>query len=103
MIRTDIDLVGAWSTFWSTVSGAISGPVKTTLVVVGIGLILFTVVKFLWDKRRGNGGRHGPIWWTLIFGAVLISPDVLLPLILGILQWVINLALKVVTPIWGGQ
>jgi hypothetical protein len=97
----EIDLVGSWNIFWQAISGAISGPVKTTMIIVGVGLILFTIVKYLWDKRRGSGGRQSPIWWTLIFGGVLIAPDVLLPLVLSILQWAINLGLRVVQPIWG--
>ena len=96
-----VNLVGAWNTFWATVGGVISGPVQTTVTVIGVGLILFTIVKYLWDKRRGNGGKTAPIWWTLVFGGVLIAPQVLIPLLLGILQWVINLALKVVAPVWG--
>lgn len=97
-----VNLVGAWNTFWGTVGGVITGPVQTTITVIGIGLILFTIVKYLWDKRRGTGGgKTSPIWWTLAFGGVLIAPEVLIPLILGILQWVINLVLKVVQPVWG--
>lgn len=96
-----IDLVSAWNTFWNTVGGVISGPVQTTITVIGIGLILFTVVKYLWDKRRGTGGKTSPIWWTLVFGGVLIAPQVLIPLLLSVLQWVINLVIKVVAPVWG--
>jgi hypothetical protein len=96
-----VDLVGSWTTFWGTISSAITGPVKTTIIVIGIGLILYTVVKYVWDKRRGGGGKTGPVWWTLIFGGILIAPDALLPLFLSILQWAINLGLKVISPIWG--
>jgi hypothetical protein len=96
-----VDLVGSWTKFWDVVSGAITGPVQTTITVIGVGLILFSIVKFLWDKRRGQGGKASPIWWTLIFGGVLIAPEVLLPLLLSILQWAINLGLKVIAPVWG--
>ena len=96
-----VDLVSAWNVFWNTVSGVITGPVQTTITVIGVGLILFSLVKYLWDKRRGNGGKTSTIWWTLGFGGVLIAPTVLVPLLLSVLQWIINLVLKVVQPVWG--
>ncbi|MFE6966706.1 hypothetical protein ACFVAJ_16480 [Agromyces sp. NPDC057679] len=96
-----VDLTGAWSTFWSTVSSAFSGPLKVVLIVVGVGLIAFSILKFIWDKRRGGGARQSPIWWTLAIGGLLIAPDVLIPVVLSILEWVINLALKIVAPVFG--
>ena len=98
---TTIDLVGPWEKFWDVVSGALPDAVNTTIVLIGIGLILFTVIKYLWDKRRGQGGKASPVWWTLAFGAVLLAPDVLLPLVLSIFEIVINLFLRLVQPIWG--
>jgi len=88
-----VDLVGSWNTFWGTVSSVITGPVKTTIIIIGVGLILFSVIKYIWDKRRGGGAKTSPMWWTLALGGILIAPDVLLPLFLSILQWVINLGI----------
>ncbi|WP_159604617.1 hypothetical protein [Agromyces humi] len=96
-----VDLVDAWSVFWSTVSSAFDGPLKVLLIVVGIGLIAFSLLKFVWDKRRGGSARQSPIWWTLGLGGLLIAPDILIPLALGILSWVINIALKVIGPVFG--
>ena len=89
-----LNLVASWNTFWGTVSGAISTPVQTMLTVVGIGLIVFTVVKFLWDKRRGGSAKSSPVWWTLIFGGVLIAPGFLIPIVLSVLQVAINFGSK---------
>lgn len=96
-----VNLVSSWQKFWDVVSAAIAPPVQTTITVIGVGLILFSIVKYLWEKRRGQGGKTGPVWWTLLFGGVLIAPEVLLPLLLSILQWAINLGLKIIQPIWG--
>lgn len=97
-----IDLVSAWSTFWSKIGASYTGtPIETVVTIIGIALIALTLLKFGWDKRRGGGAKQSPIWWTLALGGLLISPNVLIPAILRALQWVINLALGLLGNVTG--
>ncbi|KQO98842.1 hypothetical protein [Leifsonia sp. Leaf264] len=97
-----LDLKGAWSTFWQKVSGSYEGSaVETTVTIVGVALIAWSILKFFWDKRRGGGARQSPIWWTLALGGLMIGPNFLIPAILTALQLVINAAVKLLQSISG--
>jgi hypothetical protein len=99
-----LDLVGAWQTFWGKVGAAYTGTaIETAVTIIGIGLIAFSVAKFFWDKRRGGGGAKGmgSIGWYLLLGSLAISPNVLIPAVLGALQWVINLFLNLLGNVTG--
>jgi hypothetical protein len=100
IVHTALDLVSSWTTFWDAISLGISGPVLTTITIIGVGLIVFSIVKYLWDKRRGQGGKSSTVWWTLLFGGILLAPDTLIPILLRILQWAIDLGLKVLESVW---
>ncbi|KQP01415.1 hypothetical protein [Leifsonia sp. Leaf264] len=97
---SELDLKGAWDTFWTTISGTYSGsPIETIVTCVGIGLIAFSVLKYFWDKRRGNAGirGHSAIWWSLGFGALLTGPAATIPFVLGLLQVVIDIAMNLIS------
>lgn len=95
-----VDLTGAWGKFQSTVLDKLiapGSPISTTLTIIGVAVILGAVLKYFWDKRRGGGARgHGPIWWTLGIGGILVAPTVLLPLFFMVLDKIINIVIGVV-------
>lgn len=102
---SNVNLRGSWTTFWTTISGALQGVsgVFTMLTIAGFAIIIISLFKFLYDKRKsqGAGGIAGqqakPIWWALALGGLLIAPDVLVPLFLGIFDIVINLVINIGT------
>lgn len=99
MNQDSLDLKGAWTTFWTTVSGDYTGSaIEKVVIILGIVLIGFSVIKYFWDKRRGNAGLrgHGAVLWSLGFGALIISPNLLVPFFLNLLQIVIDIAMNLI-------
>ena len=86
------NLVGAWDSFWGTVSGSNGiGSLFNILAWVGLLLIVSAIVKFIWDKRRGGGGNSQAVVFALLVGGLLAAPNMLIPLVLRLVDFVINL------------
>lgn len=85
-----VSLKSGWTTFWTAVSGSL-GPVTTLMTVAGVLLVVGAIVKWMWDRRRGTQGQHSGLIWSMAIGAILASPDLLLPLLLGLVDAVINI------------
>jgi len=83
------NLRGAWGNAQQIISGALGPGFLGVLAGIGIIMILFAVAKFFWDKRRGNGGNSKGMWFLIGAGAILAAPEVLMPWLLGIVDWVI--------------
>lgn len=85
-MNTNLNLVTAWNTLWKQLTSWAPG-LGTVLAVLGLGIIAWFVVKWLWDKRRGGqGGGGGFPTMALILGLVLAGPTVTLPIVLSIAQ-----------------
>ncbi|HEY8717239.1 hypothetical protein [Pengzhenrongella sp.] len=82
-----VDLAGAWSGLWGRISGAsgVSGLI-TLMTWVGVGMVVFAVVKWAWSRRRG-GAQAGQIGWPIFVGAMLAAPAAVVPAVL----WVCDL------------
>ncbi|KAB1646173.1 hypothetical protein F8O06_05255 [Pseudoclavibacter sp. CFCC 14310] len=99
---SNINLQSKWGTFWGSVSSALSGVsgVMTMITIVGFIMIVLSLGKFLYEKRKsqGAGGIAGqqakPIWWALALGGLLIAPEVLVPIFLGVFDILINLVIN---------
>ncbi|WP_156250808.1 hypothetical protein [Pseudactinotalea terrae] len=91
------NLLGAWERFWGVLSGANGvGTLFTILAVVGVLLIVGSGIKFLWDKRRGGGANSKALIWTIIAGAVLAGPNLFIPLILRLVDIVVNVLANII-------
>lgn len=87
-----MDLVGGWDNLWNGITG--SSNIGLVMAVVGVALIAFFMLKWLWQKRNGAGG--GFPWIGVGLGAVLAGPEWLFPLLLRILQLIINIVVGIV-------
>ena len=87
-------LRGAWNNARGLIEGAIGGGILAVLAGIGILLIAYAVIKFFWDKRRGNGGNSKQTWFLVGAGALLSAHDVLIPFVLGIIDWAIVLIMN---------
>lgn len=97
-----VNLAGGWGQFWSAITG---GFPKITMImtIIGVILVVFAIVKWAWDRRRGGlTGNHGHLWGSLIPGAVLVAPTVLLPLGLLLLDGIINMVISIIQSAAGG-
>jgi len=91
MDATRVNLTGGWNIIWGAISGALGG-VGGALTVLGTLIVVVGFVSWLWQKRRGTGGgqgHSGPLW-TMLIGALLVTPGVVLPILLTALDIVLN-------------
>jgi hypothetical protein len=85
---TQVNFVGQWNTVWGAVNSAL-GPVSNLMSIAGTILVVFAAGKWLWERRKG-GANHSHLLWTLGVGALLLAPNIIVPVVLTILDAVIN-------------
>lgn len=99
LLADDVDLSGAWSSFWNSIIGPLSGIVDF-LTIIGVILVVGSILAFFWKRHRGGGtgvGRDsGTVIWVLITGAILCAPNVLMPVFLNILDAIANALVNLV-------
>lgn len=88
------DLEGSWETLWTGIKGSTGQQVWTLLSVIGVAIVVGALIKWIWDRKRGGGGRGlgntGAIWGALAVGALLTAPEIILPILLTILDAIVN-------------
>lgn len=85
-----VDLSGAWSGLWSKVTGAAGiGDLVIFMTWVGVGLVVFAIVKWAWTRRRG-GASSGSVGWPLLVGAALAAPNAVIPALLWLVDLLAN-------------
>lgn len=88
----NVDFVSEWNTIWGAVGSAL-GPINGLLSLVGAILVVAAVVKWVWEKRKGSA-NHGPLLHTIIIGAVLMAPNVVIPIFLTLIDAIVNAAIS---------
>lgn len=83
-MNSNLNLVAAWNTLWAQLTSWAPG-LGTFLAVVGLLVLLLAVGKWVWAKRRGNGGGSFPTM-AIVFGLLLCGPTIVVPIVLSILQ-----------------
>ena len=86
-----VDLSQSWGKLWSSASAS-SGfsELRWVLTVVGTIIVAAAILRYIWDSRKGQGKRQHVIW-SLVVGAILVLPGVLVPVLLTLADAVINL------------
>ena len=93
-----IDLNGSWGRFWGSITSTASiGRLMTLLSIIGVLIVAAALVKWAWDRRRGmsGGGGSGAVWGSLLVGAVLSAPNLLIPIVLQIFDILVNSIAKI--------
>lgn len=98
MTGSNLNLSGAWTAFWNGISSGL-GNLPMALAIIGMLIIVGGLVKFFWDKRRGGGGNNSQLVWTSVIGALLAAPNLIIPLLLGIIDLVVNMFVKLVASV----
>jgi hypothetical protein len=78
-----------WSDVWDPISSAFDGGIKL-LAIIGVCLAVFAILKWVWDRRKGGGGGGQGLIWMMLIGATLAVPDIILPMILQLIDWIIE-------------
>lgn len=95
LIKMKSNLKDGWDAVWSAVKTGAPG-LSELLLSVGVVLMVFALGKWLWDKRKGGGGNSSALLWTAVVGAALAGPEVIFPIMLGIVDWLINTVVGIV-------
>lgn len=97
-----VDFVSAWSNLWAPIRSAAGGQFITILAMVGVALIVFSILGYFWQRRRGGGmSGMGNLLMPLILGAILAGPDVVIPILLWCAQTVVNVLVGVAGTLTG--
>lgn len=96
-----IDFAGAWSTLWTAVMKAANiGGIMTVLTIGGALIALIAIGKYLFQQRKsgGQGAGHGlsQIGWALPVALLLMAPNLLIPLVLKIVDVVVNVLVNII-------
>lgn len=96
-MASTVNLKGGWETFWDAITAGFP-TITNMMTIIGVILVVFALLKWAWDRRRGGGMGQGaqPLWGALIPGAILAAPDMLFPILLGILDLVINVVISLI-------
>lgn len=99
----DVNFAGGWNTLWGAITSGFPQLVQI-ITVVGVILVLGTLLKWAWDRRRGGGMAQGaqPVWGTLIIGSILMAPTIVMPLLLLIVDGIANAGLALFKAATGG-
>lgn len=89
LLKGDINIKQGWQSIWSALTSGAPG-LATFLTTIGALIFVWAIVKFFWDKRKGNGGNTSALGWSLAVAALFAGPQVVLPILLGMADWVIN-------------
>ena len=85
-----VDWVAAWTGMWGRiVGGADVADLVLVLSYVGVGFVVFAVIKWGWSRRRGSA-QAGLLGWPMFVGAALAAPTVVIPAVLWLLQLPVN-------------
>lgn len=88
---TTVNLASGWSTVWTAVSGALGSKLTTLMTAIGVILVVLAILGWLWERRKGGmSGNHNKLLWTLLIGAILVAPNLLIPLLLNIADFIAN-------------
>lgn len=88
-------LVEGWNKLWSLL-GPHSGAIGTVLAVIGVAVLVFSIIGWVWQRRKGSVSVGGFPWMAVIVGAILAGPTVTLPILLGIGDILINLVSSII-------
>lgn len=99
--NSNVNFAAGWDKVWGAVTSGFPG-VDIMLMAVGMILVVIAGVKYAWDRRRG-GGNASPLWNTLIIGAILLLPGVVIPLALRLLSGLANIGIKVFAAVVPGS
>jgi hypothetical protein len=90
----NVDISGQWNLLWSAVT--VGAPQLTgILTAVGALLIIGALVMWVIKRRTQRGlGDLTAVWGSLIIGAVLLAPPVVIPIILKLVDIIVNIVIS---------
>jgi hypothetical protein len=89
-----VNISGQWSTLWGAITSA-APSITGILSAVGALLIIMALVMWIVKRRTQRGmGDMTAVWGSAIVGALLLAPAVVIPLVLTVLDLIINIVIS---------
>lgn len=88
-----LDLHGKWNGLLGIIQSALGANVMTTLGWIGMILVVFGVLGWAWEKRKG-GADHNKLIWSVVVGGILVAPQAM-SVILLLVDGIANTAIRV--------
>lgn len=83
------NFAGAWDGLMSAVGGALGG-LLTLAAWIGVIMVVGSIGMWIYRKARGGGGNTSGMVWMIVVGGILCAPNVLIPAILTLVDFIIN-------------
>lgn len=100
-----VDLKGKFEELLGLVEGGDLGAFFKVAAWIGAIVLVMSVVAYVWQRRRGTGGggKGGSkgVTMSAIVGGILVAPGALLPLLLGIIDTIINAFINIGGTVFG--
>lgn len=89
-------LQNGWAELWASATEGAPG-LSRIMIYAGVALIVVSLFKWGWQSRGGQGmGRASkPVMGMLVIATILVAPTMVIPLLLGILDWIISIIVNV--------
>ncbi|MHB8318078.1 MAG: hypothetical protein ACYDEP_02430 [Acidimicrobiales bacterium] len=85
------NLAGGWQTINNAIQSALGSGTTNLITLAGTLLVIVGVLGWLWERRKGGGSQgHQKLFWTIILGAVLAGPGLLIPIFLTLADFIVN-------------
>lgn len=84
------NLADHWATLWGPLG---SSQFVNILSFIAFLIAVVAIVKFFVDKQRGRGGDNQKLIWTAVVCMALSAPDVIIPNVLRVIDWVLKIIL----------
>lgn len=89
-----------WVAGWNKLVAVIPANVLTFLTVLGVIILVLSVVIWLWQRRKGGGaGMQGFPWIAVVLAAALAGPQVVIPALIGVLQFIVGFIITIVNAV----
>lgn len=88
----DVGLKGAWDQLVAVIPPG----VMTLAAVIGVILVVFGLVSWLWRKRTGGGGLNGFPVMMVVLGGILAFPALLMGPALMLLEGLLNVFVSLI-------
>ena len=94
MLIAAVDFKTSWTTLWTSLKlTAGTGTLLGWLSIIGMLMVLFAVIRYILDRRKGQRGNHVGLIITALIGVICYSPSTTIGWLLGLLDGAINIVI----------